>query len=236
MRREVVKALTLMALTTPNVVRAQIGGTAPSGSSSGQSGGVTAGTIQTLNYYSQPPVTEQERAIALERLSLTLTELATYRERPPELGDMTLLETIRTERIARRLYLVLSNFFDPTVSQARSGRELLAFKRQYNKFVRSEAAREQLSLEYIGEHGPTKISAAWDPLLRYMILRAYRGSKEGVQTSGLQLLEANWEQAEALYVTFIADPAGGAWLAPHRQALELLIAAANDLLAPFEAK
>lgn len=229
-------ALVLMALMAPNIVRAQAAGSVPSGSSSGQSGGVTAGAIQTLNYYSQPPVTEQERAVALERLNLTLTELATYRERPSELGEMTLLETIRTERIARRLYLVLSNFFDPTISQVKNGRELLAFKRHYNMLVRSEAAREQRSLEYIGERGPTKFSGAWDPLLRYMILRAYRGSKEGVQSSGLQLLEVNWDQAEALYGTFVADPAGGAWLEPHRQTLELLIAVANDLLVPFEAK
>ena len=162
-----------LALLVPGLVRAQVQGGA--GSSNSQSGGVTAGTISTLNYYSLPPVTDQERAIALERLNLSLTELAIYRERPNELGEMSRLETTRTDRIARRLYLVLSNFFDPTIGQTKSGKDLLAFKRRYNLFARSEVTLEQRSLEYIGQHGPTKFSGAWDPLLHFMILRTYRG-------------------------------------------------------------
>jgi hypothetical protein len=221
-----------LALSVPVFVHAQV--QRGTGSSNGQSGGVTAGTISTLNYYSLPPVTDQERAIALERLNLTLTELAIYRERPSELGEMSLLETIRTERIARRLYLVLSSFFDPTIAQAKNGKELLAFKRRYNLFVRSELILEQRSLEYIGQRGAIHFSEAWDPLLRFMILRTYRGSKEAVQSSGLQLLDTNWDQAETLYGQFITDQAGGAWLPLHAQDLERLIGMANNVLEPFQ--
>jgi len=202
--------------------------------STSQKGGVTAWSINNLNYNIIPPVTDQERLIALERLNLTLADLAVYRERPEELGQLTMLEQIRSERIARRLYIALSNFFDPTIAQTKHGSELIAFKKRYNLFARRERANEASSLDYIGQHGPTRFSDGWNSLLQYMILRSYRGSKEAVIRSGLMMIEASPDQAEMLYTTFVADQNGGAWLYNSTQELETLIGTANKLLEPYE--
>lgn len=201
--------------------------------SSGQSGGVTAYSVGTLNYYNQPPVTEQERAIALERLRLTLNDLAIYNQRPAELGQLSVLEATRTEHIARRLYLILSSFFDATILQANNGKSLIVFKRSYTQFVRNEIHQEQRSLEYLGKSGPTKMGGAWGPLLQYAVLRAFRGSKDATVASGIMLVDATPDQAEELYTKFISDPEGGSWLAPAIEEQEKLIASASSLLAPF---
>jgi hypothetical protein len=203
-------------------------------SSTNQSGGVTASAISTLNYFSAPPVTEQERIIALERLKLTLAELATYRERPVDLGELTSIETVRTEKIARRLYIALSSFFDPTIESADNGKELLKFKRSYNILVRNQSIMERESTLYFGTQMQGKASYSWSTMFKYCVLRVYRGSKEGVQASGLELFEISWDEAEALYAKFMSAEVGGGWLTKNKDEQEKLISTANILLMPYD--
>lgn len=202
-------------------------------SSSDQRGGVTAGSIATLNYYSLPPVTEQERAIAAERLKLTLEDVATYDQRPSDLGRETVLEQVRTEKVARRLYITLSSFFDPTILSLAEGKKLLSFKREYSEFSSREGRLEQQALEYFGTSGDGQSQLSWETLLRYAVLRAYRGSKEAVKASGMTFFEVGPDQAEVAYLKFVADKNGGAWLIPNAQQQEKMIADAQHLLAPY---
>lgn len=202
--------------------------------SNAQAGGVTAGSINTLTYYAAPPVTDQEQEIAVQRLRLTLQELATYRERPADIGNLTKIEQIRTEKMARRLYIALSSFFDPTIVREKNGQELLAFKRRYNLFVRSEAAHENDAVEYFGRKVASRSSAAWRSVFHYSLLRIYRGSKEATVASGMDFFEIGPDDSEVQYQAFIADKSGGAWLPLQAQEQEELISTAYSLLAPFD--
>lgn len=206
----------------------------PSVTSDAQRGGVTAGAIATLNYYQMPPVTEQERAVALERLKLTLNDLAKYGERPADLGQVSLLESIRSDKTARQLYLVLSSFFDPTIAEVKNGKELLDFKLKYNQFTKMERNAESEALEYIVRTNPGGNKPDPNSLLQYCILRAYRGNVGLVKQSGLNLYSIDWEQAEVFYGAFITDKQGGAWLIHNANQMEDLIGLSRHLLAAFQ--
>jgi hypothetical protein len=202
-------------------------------SSTGQTGGVTVGTVSTMNVMNAPPATEQERAIALERLNLTLIDFADYGERPTDLGTLTSLERIRTDKTARQLYIILSNFFDPTIKTAGHGSDLIKFKKRYNTFVRKQMLNEQSWRMKIGSYGATTSSYAWSVLVEYCIMRLYLADGASVRAAGMELIEVNWEQAEEVFSRLVRDDAASPTLGPSAVELEELISEAAKLAATY---
>lgn len=201
-------------------------------SSSGQSGGVTAG-----NYYAAPS-TPQEKEQQIERLKAELSDLAEF----PNKGDVgqpnTMLEGLSRTKVPIRLYSTLDRYVKQTIVGVPGvGERLFDFRKSYYEFSQSQQDLETIAITSVGPHVEGKLRAAWTIYFRYFLLRSSGHSADDVKEAGNFLnYDITWEDAERVYQELSKTPAVGPPIRANVSRLVKLQAEAAQLVTAIKAQ
>ena len=163
-----------------------------SASSTGQTGGVTAG-----NYYAAPS-TPQEKEQQIERLKAELSDLADFPNKVTGVTGVTMLERMSSSKVPGRLHSLLERYVKQTiVGVPVIGDKLLNFKRDYYEFSEAEQGFETAAITSVGPHVAGRLRPAWEIYFRYFLLRSSGHSVDDVKAAGDFLnYGITWEDAE----------------------------------------
>lgn len=154
--------------------------------------GVIAGTYA--------PVTKEEKAQALQRLEMQLSEFADYPERE-NTNPSTMIEGMFINKSVQALYNILSPYDKNTIlSVPEVGKILNEMKKVYYIFVKSQKAIEFNLNREIGANVEGRLPAAWAIYQRYLLMRFSGSSVNDIKSGGHFLnYSITWEDCERVY-------------------------------------
>jgi hypothetical protein len=176
--------------------------------STGQSGGVTAGQF----IFQAPPVTDQQKKEQLSSLESTLSQLATFPNRPYNSEPRTIMQQIYKNQLPLRLFSVLNGYYVDTIkSVPEEGHDLFEFQKSYDDFENREYVLETDTITEIGKLVSVRFSQAWSIYLRYIMFRVAGLSQKNIIDGGSFLnYGITWDDAEKVFSQINESEAGGA--------------------------
>jgi hypothetical protein len=209
----------------PAAIKQQLGDV----TSTGQSGGVTAGT-----YINQaPPVTEQQKTQALLSLESELKELARYPERKFSVSTSIICSNLLKSDAPLKLYEILNRYYEDTIIYVEEiGGRLSDYKRYFYRFEVTERETKSKITVFIGQNVEVRFQNAWNIYLRYAILRSSGFTREQIIASGNFLnYDITWNMAEGIYKKIVLDKSLSKLLSHGTSDLHKVVSEASAILA-----